>query len=83
MDKFSGQRMPEGKGILFSLCSQQWCPVALLTPKATVRAAQTFPLFVALGFIYQVMEYFKLLLLNASEVFSTLKLLFPQKQDSC
>lgn len=39
MDKFCGQRMPERKGIIGSLHSQQWCSVALLTLKAIVRAA--------------------------------------------
>lgn len=44
---------------MLSLCSQQWYSVALITPKAIVRAAQTFPPFVALGFTYQVVEYIK------------------------
>lgn len=76
MDKFCGQRMPKGKGILLSLYSQQWCSVALLTPGAIVIAAQTFPPFVALGFISQVVEYIKLLLPNAFERLPTLKLFF-------
>ena len=59
MDKFCGQRMPEGKGIILNLYFQQWCSSVLLTPKAVFRASWAFLPFVALGFIYQVMECFK------------------------
>lgn len=75
--------MPEGKDIILNLYSQQWCSLALLTPKDIVRAAWTFLPFVALGFIYQVMEYFTLLLPNEFKIFSTFKLFFLQKQGSC
>ena len=74
MDKFYGQRMPEGKGIILNLYFQQWCSPVLLTPKAVFRASWTFLPFLALSFIYQVMECFKFPLPKEFKILSTLKL---------
>ena len=80
MDKFCGQRMPEGKDIILSLYFQQWCSPVFLTPKAVFRASWAFLPFVALGFIYQVMECFKFSLAKEFKMLSALNFFFLQKQ---
>ena len=81
MDKFCGQRMPEGKDFILSLYFQQRCSPVLLTPKAVFRASWAFLPFVALGFIYQVMECFKFSLAKEFKMLSALNF-FPSKARS-